>query len=110
MRGNRELSKTGCCWDRKPGRHGVETRGSAFVRQWQIEQWLERSHRLTTVQELKDALIDRVEMERSRQKITITIHTAKPGSVIGRAGAGIEELNKKIKNDRVRNFAFTRCV
>ena len=27
----------------------------------------------------------------------ITIHSAKPGIIIGRAGAGIEELNKEIK-------------
>lgn len=49
------------------------------------------------MKELKDALLDRVEIERARQKLTITIYTAKPGSVIGRSGAGIEELNKKIK-------------
>ncbi len=49
------------------------------------------------MKELKDALIDRVEIERARQKLTITIHSAKPGTIIGRAGAGIEELNKKIK-------------
>jgi len=47
---------------------------------------------------LKDSLIDRIEVERSRQDIKIWIHTAKPGVVIGRAGAGIEELTKEVKN------------
>ncbi|KKW33338.1 MAG: 30S ribosomal protein S3 [Candidatus Uhrbacteria bacterium GW2011_GWA2_53_10] len=46
---------------------------------------------------LKDSLLDRIEIERSRQKITITLYSAKPGTIIGRAGAGIEELTKAIK-------------
>lgn len=47
--------------------------------------------------ELREALIDRVEIERARQKVIVAIHTAKPGIIIGRAGAGIDELAKKIK-------------
>ncbi len=47
--------------------------------------------------ELKEALIDRIEMERSRLDLKINIFAAKPGIVIGRAGAGIEELIKKLK-------------
>lgn len=46
---------------------------------------------------LRDALVDRVDIERSRQIVTITILAAKPGVVIGRAGAGIDELKKKLK-------------
>lgn len=45
---------------------------------------------------LKDAGIDKVEIERSRGKVTIVVHAAKPGFVIGRSGAGIEDLKKKI--------------
>jgi len=48
--------------------------------------------------ELKEALVDRIEMERSRQNLKISIFAAKPGLIIGRAGAGIEELTQKIKN------------
>ncbi len=47
--------------------------------------------------ELREALVDRIEIERARGKVTATIHAAKPGIVIGRAGAGIEELVKKLK-------------
>lgn len=36
--------------------------------------------------------IDRVEIERSRNQITVTLYTARPGVVIGRGGAGIDEL------------------
>lgn len=45
---------------------------------------------------LKDALVDRVEIERTRQVVTLTIYSAKPGVVIGRAGAGIEQIRKQI--------------
>lgn len=38
-----------------------------------------------------------VEIERSLQNLTITIHTAKPGVVIGRGGQGIESLKKGIR-------------
>ncbi len=45
---------------------------------------------------LKDAAVDSVLIDRNANKITITIISAKPGFVIGRSGAGIEELKKKI--------------
>ncbi len=51
------------------------------------------------LKELREALVDRVMIERSRQILSITIHAAKPGIVIGRAGAGIEELKKKLKKN-----------
>jgi small subunit ribosomal protein S3 len=46
--------------------------------------------------ELKEAGVDLVEIDRNANKMTITIHSAKPGVIIGRSGAGIEELRKKI--------------
>lgn len=45
--------------------------------------------------ELKDASVSDVVIERSRGSLTITIHSGKPGMVIGRSGAGIEDLKKK---------------
>ena len=42
--------------------------------------------------ELPDASISRVEIDRNANLITVTIHTAKPGIVIGRGGAKVEEL------------------
>lgn len=38
-----------------------------------------------------------VEIERSLQNLIVTIHTSKPGVVIGRGGAGIELLKKDLK-------------
>lgn len=48
--------------------------------------------------QLPDAGIANVEIERTNQEVQVMIHTSKPGIVIGRGGAGIEELLKKIKN------------
>jgi small subunit ribosomal protein S3 len=45
----------------------------------------------------RDAGIARVEIERSVGEITLNIHTAKPGVVIGRGGAQIEEFKKELK-------------
>ncbi|HVE80622.1 MAG TPA: 30S ribosomal protein S3 [Candidatus Dormibacteraeota bacterium] len=36
--------------------------------------------------------VDRIDIERSPNLITVTVHTAKPGVVIGRGGSGAEEL------------------
>jgi len=47
--------------------------------------------------ELKDASVSQIEIERSPAAVTIIIHSAKPGVIIGRGGQGIEELKKKIK-------------
>lgn len=41
--------------------------------------------------------INRIEIERSANLITITIHTAKAGVVIGRGGAGVTELKGEIE-------------
>lgn len=41
--------------------------------------------------------IAKVEIERSANAITITVHTAKAGVVIGRGGAGIAELKKDVE-------------
>lgn len=45
---------------------------------------------------LKESGIDKIEIERNRGEITINIQSAKPGLIIGRGGAGIEDLKKLI--------------
>lgn len=42
--------------------------------------------------------VDRIDIERSRNQITITVHTARPGVIIGRGGSGIEEVKLKLQN------------
>ena len=41
--------------------------------------------------------ISKVEIERMAKKVKITIHTAKPGIVIGKRGSGIEELKRELQ-------------
>ena len=54
---------------------------------------------------LREAGIDRVEIERpSGKKIVISVYTAKPGLIIGRGGAGIEDLKKKLHTKFLKNF------
>lgn len=48
--------------------------------------------------ELKEAGIDRIEIERNRGEVIVNILAAKPGIIIGRGGSGIEDLKKKIKS------------
>lgn len=41
---------------------------------------------------LKDAAVSHIEIERAANRISVTIHTAKPGMVIGKGGAEVENL------------------
>lgn len=47
---------------------------------------------------LKSAGIAQVEIERSINKVKITLHVSRPGVVIGRGGSGMEELKKFIES------------
>jgi small subunit ribosomal protein S3 len=47
-------------------------------------------------QKLKDASISRIHIERPARKAHITIHTARPGIVIGKKGEDIEKLRREI--------------
>ena len=54
---------------------------------------------------LPDAGISRVEIDRNANMVTVTVHTAKPGIVIGRGGARVEELRgslEQLTGGRVR--------
>lgn len=48
------------------------------------------------LESLKESLVDRIEIERSRKSVTVTVYAAKPGIIIGRGGAGVEKLKKEI--------------
>lgn len=47
---------------------------------------------------LGDAGISRVEIDRNPNQVTVTIHTAKPGIVIGRGGQKVEELRSSLEH------------
>lgn len=66
--------------------------GEKYIRN--LKQDVEIRKYLT--EELREAGVDRVEIERSANKIAVNVFTAKPGLIIGRGGQGAEDLKKKI--------------
>lgn len=46
---------------------------------------------------LKNMAVDNIDIERTPAQINIVIHTARPGLIIGRGGAGIEDLKKELE-------------
>ena len=48
------------------------------------------------LKELKQAAVSKVVIERPHRKCRVTIHSARPGVVIGKKGADIEKLRKKV--------------
>jgi len=48
--------------------------------------------------------ISRIEIERAASRVKITIHTAKPGIVIGRGGTEVESLRKQLEKMTGKNI------
>ena len=46
---------------------------------------------------LGHASISRIEISRTPKRVSVTIHTARPGIVIGRGGSEVEALKKELK-------------
>lgn len=59
---------------------------------------------------LKDAGVDHIEIERTPKHITVNIHAAKPGFIIGRAGSGVEDIKKKILTALFRGRRVTLVI
>jgi len=49
-----------------------------------------------------DAGIARIEIERGAHEVVVTIHTARPGIVIGRGGQRVEEIRKELEKETER--------
>ena len=65
-----------------------------------FSKYLENDMKIRKVLEkkLKDASVSKVEIERNNKRTEITIHTSKPGIIIGRGGEEIEKLKKEMSN------------
>src|SRR6266436_9710141 len=48
------------------------------------------------MKDLKQAAVSKIVIERPHKKCRVTIHSARPGVVIGKKGADIEKLRKKV--------------
>lgn len=74
---------------------------------WESKWFAERDYKERLHQDLElrqfvlralpDAAISRLEIDRNANLVTVTIHTAKPGIVIGRGGAKVEELRNSLE-------------
>ncbi len=53
---------------------------------------------------LSDAAVSRVELERNANQVIVTIHTAKPGIVIGRGGQKVDELRGDLEKKTGRRI------
>ena len=56
------------------------------------------------MKELREAGVDRVEVERDAKKVNVRIYTAKPGIIIGRGGSGADDLKKKVHTKFLKNY------
>jgi small subunit ribosomal protein S3 len=61
-------------------------------------QYIETDHKIRNFikAKLKDASVSRIAIERPARKAHITIHTARPGIVIGKKGEDIEKLRRQV--------------
>src|SRR5438270_1758953 len=62
-------------------------------REYIVEDWRIRNYLMT---QLPHAAISRVEVERTRDRLRVDVHTARPGIVIGRRGAEADRLRSRL--------------
>ena len=63
-------------------------------RDFVVEDWRIRDYLMS---QLEAAAVSRIEVERTRDRLRVDIHTARPGIVIGRRGAEADRLKKKLE-------------
>jgi len=84
-----------------------------IIRDWDAKWYAEKDYSDLLIEDIKlrkhikrklfTAGISRIEIERAANRIKITIHTAKPGIVIGRGGTEVESLRKEIEKMTKKN-------
>ncbi|HHW11567.1 MAG TPA: 30S ribosomal protein S3 [Firmicutes bacterium] len=78
-----------------------------IIRDWEGRWFAEKDYATLLHEDLKirrfiksklyNSGIARVEIERAANRVKVTIHTARPGMVIGRGGAEVENLRKSLE-------------
>ncbi|MGH2773160.1 MAG: 30S ribosomal protein S3, partial [Actinomycetota bacterium] len=70
-----------------------------FASDAQYRDYIEQDNLIRTYLKrmLPHAAISRVEIERTREKVRVTVHTARPGIVIGRKGAQADEIREYLE-------------
>ncbi|OEF96423.1 30S ribosomal protein S3 [Vulcanibacillus modesticaldus] len=77
-----------------------------IIRDWESKWFAEKDYadllhedikiREVLKKRLYDAAVSHIEIERAANRINVTIHTAKPGMVIGKGGAEVENLRQLV--------------
>ncbi len=78
-----------------------------FIKTWN-SQWFDEKNYAANLNEdlllrryirkrMADGAVSRIEIERTVRRILITIHTARPGVVIGKKGAEVDKLKEELK-------------
>lgn len=62
-------------------------------------QYVLEDHKIRTYikRRLYTAGVSHIEIERQANKVKVTVHTAKPGLIIGRGGRGVDDLRKELE-------------
>jgi small subunit ribosomal protein S3 len=77
----------------------VKTWNSKWFEDQRYRQWLHEDLKLRRYlkRELMNASISEITIERAANKVKINIFSARPGIVIGKRGAGVEQLKKDVQ-------------
>ncbi|BFH16967.1 30S ribosomal protein S3 [Paenibacillus melissococcoides] len=77
-----------------------------IIRDWESKWYAEKDFGTLLIEDvkireylknkLKDAAVSRIEIERAANRVNVTIHTAKPGMVIGKGGSEVEALRREV--------------
>lgn len=70
-----------------------------FAKKTEFRKYLELDHNIKVYlkKELKHAGIAKIGVEKATNNLIVNIYSAKPGILIGRGGAGVEEIKSKLK-------------
>ncbi|WP_125768902.1 30S ribosomal protein S3 [Companilactobacillus furfuricola] len=84
------------------------------IRDWDAKWYAEKDFSTFLHEDLKirdyienrlaNASVSRIEIERTAKNVTISIHTAKPGMVIGKGGSEVEKLRNELNKLVNRNI------
>jgi small subunit ribosomal protein S3 len=77
----------------------IRTWDSKWYEERNYAKWLHEDIRIREFvkEKLGHAGISRIEIERAANKVKVNVHTARPGIVIGKRGAGIETIKKDLQ-------------
>ncbi|SEK91681.1 SSU ribosomal protein S3P [Carnobacterium iners] len=77
-----------------------------IIRDWDAKWYAEKEYanylhedlriREYIAKKLSDASISQIEIERAANRVNVSLHTAKPGMVIGKGGSEVDSLRKKL--------------